>query len=668
MVYYMNTDILSLLLGAGVKEANQQLLIKIFDINPLGLHLLVPVRNQDDIVIAFRFIDLNHGRSFLVNSDESSLLTDDPSTNTAFRLLLDVYQTSRPVDTVHELTMNGETRWFDVRFRKFADGVLFLYEEITRYKNDVPGLHPLSVSQEEMKKYRAMLDKAEQLASLGSFEYDMESGYLYWSDELYRIHGLEPQTPISKETAIGLCHPDDRPLMKQLIKKAQVEGKTTSGIVRIVRPDGSIRFVRRHAMPVLDEQGKVKKVFGFIQDITMQRADEERLKQTENLLQSVLDTVTVNVYVLKAVYDEEQSIVDFIYLFVNKEAVQAEMTNPLGRSVLDLHPFVKTGGLFKQYCEVMATGNPQDFEMRFDKREGTSWYRITARKMNDKLVVTAENITARKKVEEELQQSIEGQTEAYRNMAAVNDELETARRELAILHEELKAFNSVAANDYKETLRRLYTSMEYIVTHDAQRMSHEGRANVRRAQGAIQRMKLLTEDILAYSGINALETEKTRVDLYALTIEVKKELLKKMDEEQIEVDCKNMPEIEGYPVLISLLFHHLLDHAIKSKKKESSLTIHISCEERYGRDIDHPKANPSMKYSVVELRDNGAGFEPQQAESLFNIFDRSYESRKGSGIGLAIARKIMDMHGGFIYAVGDPGNGASYYCCFPSIS
>jgi signal transduction histidine kinase len=121
-------------------------------------------------------------------------------------------------------------------------------------------------------------------------------------------------------------------------------------------------------------------------------------------------------------------------------------------------------------------------------------------------------------------------------------------------------------------------------------------------------------------------------------------------------------------VLISLLFHHLLDHAIKSKKKESSLTIHISCEERYGRDIDHPKANPSMKYSVVELRDNGAGFEPQQAESLFSIFDRSYESRKGSGIGLAIARKIMDMHGGFIYAVGDPGNGASYYCCFPSIS
>jgi signal transduction histidine kinase len=200
-------------------------------------------------------------------------------------------------------------------------------------------------------------------------------------------------------------------------------------------------------------------------------------------------------------------------------------------------------------------------------------------------------------------------------------------------------------------------------------MSHEGRANVRRAQGAIQRMKLLTEDILAYSGINALETEKSTVDLYILTTEVKKELLKKMEEDQIEVDCKNMPEIEGYPMLISLLFHHLLDHAIKSKKKDSALNIHISCDERYGRDIPHPQASASMKYSVVEIKDNGMGFEPQQAESLFNIFDRSYESsRKGSGIGLAIAKKIMDMHGGFIYAVGDPGNGAAFYCCFPSTS
>ncbi|HEX2631107.1 MAG TPA: hypothetical protein VHM26_18965, partial [Chitinophagaceae bacterium] len=156
----MNTDILSLLLGAGAIETNQQLLVKIFDINPLGLHLLVPVRDQQENIKAFRFINFNHGPSFMVNaSDESSLLTNDDATNTAFNLLLDVYETGKQVDTVHELSMNGETRWFDVRFRKFADGVLFLYEEITRYKNDTPGSRPLDISQEEMKKYRAMLDK-----------------------------------------------------------------------------------------------------------------------------------------------------------------------------------------------------------------------------------------------------------------------------------------------------------------------------------------------------------------------------------------------------------------------------------------------------------------------------------------------------------------------------
>jgi signal transduction histidine kinase len=391
----MTTDILSLLLAGNLVDTERQMLTKIFDINPLGLHLLVPVRDPDDRVVAFRFINLHHGRSFVVNEqDDTALLTDNSANQNAFQQLLEVYTTGKQLDAVHELTLNGETRWFDVRFRKFADGVLFLYEEVTRYKDSKPA------------------DKA-----------------------------------------------------------------------------------------------------------------------------------------------------------------------------------------------------------------------------------------------------------------TAHDELETARRELTILHAELKAFNSIAANEYKETLRRLYTSMEYIISNDAQNMSHEGRANVRRAQAAIQRMKLLTEDILAYSGINSIETEKSMVDLYAVTVEVKKELLKKMDEDKIEVDCKDMPEIKGFPVLISLLFHHLLDHAIKSMKKDSPLTIHISCEQRYGHEMDRPQAIPSMKYSVVEITDNGSGFEPHQSESMFNIFDRSYESnRRGSGIGLAIAKKIMDMHGGFIYARGEPGKGSSFYCCFPSVS
>lgn len=658
----MNTDILSLLLGGKKITTDEQLLIKIFDINPLGLHLLVPVRDQQDHVTAFRFISLHHGQSFLVNQqDDHPLFAANSGNSNAFQRLLNVYTTGEGVDVVHELMLNGETRWFDVRFRKFGDGVLLVYEEITRYKGEQPS------PEDGTWKYRTMLDKAEQLAGLGSFEYDMETGFLYWSDELYRMHGLAPQSPITKELAVQMCHPDDRGLMKELIRQAQVEGKNTNGIVRIVRPDGEIRLVRRYAVPVPGENGKPRKVYGFIQDITLQKQDEERLKQTEGLLQSVLDTVNVNVYVFAAIYNEEKSITDFRYLFVNKEAVKSEGVNPLGQRLLQLHPFVSQEGLFDRYCGVMQSGNGLDFELKHEREGGIIWLRITASKMDDKLVVTAEDITLRKKVEEELQQSIEGQKNAYRNIAAVNDELETARRELAILHDELKAFNSIAANDYKDTLRRLYTSMEYIISNDAQNMSHEGRANVRRAQAAIQRMKLLTEDILAYSGINGLETEKTTVDLYAVTMEVKKDLLKKMDEDHVEVDCKNMPEIEGFPVLISLLFHHLLDHAIKSTKKETSLTIHISCQQRYGHEIGRPQAIPSMQYSVVEIADNGSGFEPQQSESIFNVFDRSYESnRKGPGIGLAIARKIMDIHGGFIYAVGEPGNGATFYCCFPS--
>ena len=258
--------------------------------------------------------------------------------------------------------------------------------------------------------------------------------------------------------------------------------------------------------------------------------------------------------------------------------------------------------------------------------------------------------------------------EAEFKIQELNHTLLKKNRELVSLHSELTTFNSIAVNDYKETLKKLYTIMEFIISNDARKLSNEGRANIRRAQSAIQKMKLLTEDILSYSSIHMIEAEMTDVNLNGLIDHIKEDLTKKHPEIKLTIECDSMPDMKGYPLLLSLLFHHLVMNALKFRKEEDpGVSIRIQCTRINGFHIDHADASPALWYNLISVSDNGIGFEQEHAKKIFSMFyilhDRT--KYKGSGIGLAICRKIMDMHEGFITAESEVNKGATFNCYFP---
>jgi signal transduction histidine kinase len=201
---------------------------------------------------------------------------------------------------------------------------------------------------------------------------------------------------------------------------------------------------------------------------------------------------------------------------------------------------------------------------------------------------------------------------------------------------------------------------------EARNLSNAGRANIRRAQSAIQKLKLLTEDIIVYSEIQNLDGNKTTVDLNAMMESIKAYSIKKMKEEDIRIDCDDVPELKGYPALLSLLFHHLIDNAIKFNQPGVKTVIHIKCSEQKGSSIKNRAAIPGKKYYLITITDNGHGFNPEYGEDLFTMFYRvsGTINHKGSGMGLAICKKIMDIHGGFIAAESIPEKGASFTCYF----
>jgi light-regulated signal transduction histidine kinase (bacteriophytochrome) len=364
--------------------------------------------------------------------------------------------------------------------------------------------------------------------------------------------------------------------------------------------------------------------------------DKSRFKMNLNLdnelFEALFKTIPNEVHVFEAVRNSCHVITDFKNLIGNK-------TTGVNNGKL-------YNRLFNQFVNVIETGEPLDMIFQDQDR----WHHIKAQKFNNGLIVYHEDTTVAKQAEEKIMQL---------NMA-----LFAKNRKLEALSSELKTFNTIAANDYNETLKHLYNSMEFIINNDAKNLSDAGKANIRRAQAAIQKTKLLTDDIIAFSKIHS-EEQMTQVDLNETLAIVLNGLDEKIKAENAKIRLDKLPTVTGYPPLVSLLFHHLISNAIKFRKKEFDPVIDIRHSVKKGSEIEHSAALKDVTYDLISVIDNGIGFDPQEGEKIFTMFYRLHEKGKQKGgIGLAICKKIMDLHGGFIASECTP-ECTTFKCYFP---
>ncbi len=250
----------------------------------------------------------------------------------------------------------------------------------------------------------------------------------------------------------------------------------------------------------------------------------------------------------------------------------------------------------------------------------------------------------------------------------LNNSLFAMNRELNSLNSELKTFTTIIGGNYRETLRHLYISLEMIVTQDARNLSNSSRANLRRAQGAVQKMKLLTEDLMSFSKLHETGIKEANVDLNKILQAVIGDFTSKLNHPPIDINCDHLPSVSGHASLLSLLFHNLLDNSIKFRNADKDHKINITCRElENGEGLINEGVVKNSRYSVITIADNGIGFHQEESEKIFEMFYQLHETTKykGSGVGLAICKKIMEMHGGFMTAESIPGDGATFHCFFP---
>lgn len=243
---------------------------------------------------------------------------------------------------------------------------------------------------------------------------------------------------------------------------------------------------------------------------------------------------------------------------------------------------------------------------------------------------------------------------ANRDLSVANDSLHRRAAELARSNEELESFASIASHDLQEPLRKVRTFTQQLTVLEEERLSEKGRDYLTRANSAAERMQNLIEDLLKFSRVSTQGRPFEAVDLAELTARVLGDLERQVEEADAVVDVGPLPVITADPLQMQQLMQNLISNAIKFRRPGVPPVVTIRAEVRDGR-------------MHLTVSDNGIGFEPRYAARIFRIFERLHGRSEyaGTGIGLALCRKIADRHGGTIEAESELGHGATFTVILP---
>ena len=239
-------------------------------------------------------------------------------------------------------------------------------------------------------------------------------------------------------------------------------------------------------------------------------------------------------------------------------------------------------------------------------------------------------------------------------LSARTVELETANRELSVANRELEAFSGSVSHDLRAPLRTIDGLLRVVQEDFGAGVPPEGRRHLEAISAQASRMSELIEDLLRLSRLGREPLRKSPIDMYGLVQEVVGELHAAEAARHLDIRIGELPAVEADPSLLRQVWVNLVANALKFTRRRERALIEIGGTVR-------------AEHKLYSIRDNGAGFDPRRAERLFGIFQRLHAAKdfEGTGVGLSIARRIIERHGGSIWAEGEPDRGAAFHFTLP---
>ena len=290
-----------------------------------------------------------------------------------------------------------------------------------------------------------------------------------------------------------------------------------------------------------------------------------------------------------------------------------------------------------------------------------------------KWISTATEIHGQKEQREKLEKAV---MERTYELQQANETLAEKNEELIGLNKELESFAYVSSHDLQEPLRKIQTFGSYIVEREKQNLSSSGQNYFDRMQEAAKRMRTLIDDLLAYSRTNSTERKFETINLNNVIDEVKNDLKETIQEKNASIKSGEMCEASIIPFQFRQLFTNLIGNSIKFSIPGKLAHIIIKSKMGAGAELNYEnpvlgegRLSPQKLYCHISIADNGIGFDPEYKDRIFNVFQRLHtkDEYPGTGIGLAIVKKIVDNHNGIITASGEINKGARFDIYIPSV-
>jgi PAS domain S-box-containing protein len=526
----------------------------------------------------------------------------------------------------------------DIHERKLAE------DELKKHRDHLEEL--VNKRTEELRENQEALIEAQSVARRGNWEWDAVRDEITASAEFYRLFAVAPEEIIRFSQFIERLHSDDRERVQQDVAAALKRDRPYDTDYRVMLHNGGWRDINARGRIVTDTDGKPLRMMGTCLDITERKRAEEALAESEKKLRTLFETMSEGI-----VYEDHAGNI----ISANPAAERLlglSLDQMQGRTSLDprwksIHedgsPFP---GETHSLRVAAMTGKPGHDEIQgiYNPKSGAYiWLNINStpeflpgEKEPYRAYAVFRDITERKQAEKQLK--------------ALNENLERSNKEL-------EQFAYVASHDLQEPLRMVSSYTQLLEQRYKDKLDQDAKDFIGYAVDGANRMQRLIQDLLEYSRITTRGQPLALLDGHEVLGEAIKNLQAAIQESGALVTSNDLPMVLGDRTQIVQVFQNLIGNGIKFKRPDVAPLIHISAED----DLHN------NRFRLFKVRDNGIGIEPRHFGRLFEIFQRlnSKKEYPGTGIGLALCKRIVERHGGRIWVESEPGKGASFLFTLP---
>ncbi|HVG16310.1 MAG TPA: PAS domain S-box protein [Chitinophagaceae bacterium] len=471
----------------------------------------------------------------------------------------------------------------------------------------------------------------------------------------YSVEELKKMT--HEERLIKLIHRDDAPYIEKIFKAvaAAPDDAIQTLEYRMTRADGTILWVsNRSRVFRRNAEGEAVQIISIVQDISEEKKHRQQLSDRAAFINNLINSSVDSIYVL----DRDHNVLEWNQHCEEKYNVKRGAI--LGRNFFEFFPGIKENALFMDALQQAFKGTagllPPSRELytnticeRFYiplKHEDESVFAV---------LCTLHDVTTLQHARQELREA--------------NEALQFKNVELQQKNEEIAALAFVASHDLKEPLRKIHTFGNWLLERETEVLSDKGKDYLSRMTASVSRLGRLIDDILLLTRIHVDNRPAEKIDLNKVLTLVLQDLEIEVNEKKALITFDNLPHIIGVESQLCFLFKNIIQNALKFQREGNLPKISITATVLDEIPDSELTSVANSKFVKVSFLDNGIGFDTRYASKIFQVFQQlTVNDMKphGTGIGLAICKKVMDMHKGFITVSSTQGSGSTFECYFPT--